>query len=261
MPANWWVEEAGDEVWVRRSLGSSVTASFRVGLVGDRPLILEARVACSQDQMSDGLSSVTLRHAVAVRGVIEAIEEHQDGESLASWPPMLRALHDREQTSRHREVVLTAIGYVTAVDGGSRKPDVDVAAALGLSRRRVRINIERAQDQKLLARRDATPPVRGHRRGVPGDYGLTLSGDDAFDQLLGQRLGVRADGVHSSVDLGPGTAASLLTFLTEPGPSGPLLDSGAVVVKADGVQVLSVDAFMGGRKPAPDGGTMRVVGY
>jgi hypothetical protein len=246
----------GEAVWVTRSVGKTATASFRVAVVSGRPAIVECRVLAAGGP--DGLDAITLRAAVTTGGVIDAAEPLLAADPSTAWGHLLRDAATSAPEEPGRELVLATIGYVAAVDAGSRRPVVEVAQAMGISRRRVQRHIELARERSLLAPPTESRPTRGHWRGIAGGH-LTPLGDAEFGVVLARRLGVHPGGlVSSTIGDAPGTAARLLAFLGEEPPDGPLRDSAAVVIDAKGVRDLSPDEFLGPAMILPDGSSVRV---
>ena len=249
--ARWKASQNDGHVWVSREIGETATAAFRVETRGDRPIIAEARIVAATDGSNDGLGAELLRDAVVTGGVIDAAEPLLEASGF-QWPVQLRAVRDVALSERDSEIALTMVGYVTAVDGGSRKPVVEVAEALGLSARRVRGSIHEARERGLLER-NGEVPAPGHWRGVQGGC-LTSSGVEAFLRLLERRAGVIPGGdLRSTISDSPGTATTLLRFLSEPPSPGPRRESAAVSFDASGVTEESVEDTMGSKNIAPDG--------
>ncbi len=130
---------------------------------------------------------------------------------------------------------------------------------MGIRRRRVQRHIEQARDRSLLGPPTEDVPPHGHWRGIPGGRLLPV-GDEELGRLLGHRLGVHPGGLTGIHTTGaPGTAARLLEFLGQRPPEGPLRDTAAVVIGADGVRELTEDEFLGPAMTMRDGSTARVL--
>jgi len=254
--ATWRAARVGDDVWVERTVDKVATTRFRVAVVAGRPAILECRILAAQGP--DGLDASGLRDAVATKGAIDAAEPLLEDDLTSSWHRRLHHASAATPEATDAELVLATIGYVAAIDAGSRRPIVEVAEAMGIHPRRVKRHIEQARGRALLSQPTDQRPEHGHWRGIPGGRLLPL-GDEEFGRLLARRLGVHPEGlIESRVSGAPGTASRLLEFLAQSPPDGPLRESAAVEIGADGVRELSPDQFLGPWRTLPDGSQVRV---
>lgn len=194
----WEVEEREDGLWVSRLIPPRWQLEHRVVLQGGTPVIAETRVRASGEGPVPqvGLGSDVLRR-ITVSGVREAAARRllpagagnrPDLRTLESLSPSAR----RQGEARRWSLALTGWAYVQAVEDGSRSPNEDVAAALGIEPRSVR--------DRLYAARHMDPPLLtgGGRKGMVGRPELTDAGVRAMEDRL--------ERVMASLGLTPGGA-------------------------------------------------------
>lgn len=238
MTATWRGKRINGGVWSTRNVSEDATRiSHRFEVIDGAIVVAETRFLPALSARRQGLTSVAIHTAVAMRGAVEAAEPLLDLGAGPAWQASLTAVRIDQTVSRDREAVLTAIGYVAALDSGSQRPIPDLAKVLDFKERRVRGNIQRARDRAFLSRGEQSEPRRGAWRGIRGGV-LTPLGDEEFARLLRARLSVHENGtVHSSVSSEPGTAARLLEFLAQEPAPGPLHDSLSVRIGPAGAVV------------------------
>jgi len=161
-------------------------------------------------------------------------------EPEAQWASGVRSLATIARSAgRECDLAVTALAYLLALEGGSTRPNADVAAALGTNTARVTRLLHDARTDGLLA--------GAGRQGVMGGA-LTLKGDQAIARALRARIGLEPDqGIVVITGLGRlGDVNVLRRFLEDAADDrGPFADTEIVVVNVTnaGVELLSFESM------------------